>query len=87
MYYQRVSDLLKYKRTLKGISQEVLAAHIPGVSGQLISNIERGLYTMPLKYVRAVCILLEIEQKDFIEALSLDYKQRLCIKLGEFHDH
>ena len=46
-------------------------------NGQFMSNIERGLCSLPSKYLMQFCAILEIPVENVIDAMVEDYKAAL----------
>lgn len=71
-----VGHLIKQTRTVKGWSQSDVSAAI-GFScknGQFISNIERGLCSLPAKKIIKICDVLGMSGEDLKTAMVRDYE-------------
>lgn len=76
--FKYIPELIKKQRLIKGISQRDLSQMIAvsvgreRLNAQFISNIERGICTLPLKYTEAVCLTLKIKPVDIKSAFVMD---------------
>lgn len=61
---KKSGEILKQAREKAGLSQGELAKELGYSSPQLISNVERGLCSVPLKKARDFCRLTGMAQKD-----------------------
>ena len=78
MNFRHISQLIKRARheTRLMYSQAELA-HLMGFCAQLISNVERGLASIPAKHIVSVSDLLGIPYDDVIQAILNDYEFKL----------
>jgi len=77
--FNHIAKFLKDKRTHhpKEYSQSELS-HILGYkNGQFISNVERGLCSVPLKSLPKICEVLEINKDELKKVLLEDYEKTL----------
>jgi len=77
--FNNIAKFLKDKRTHhpKEFSQSELS-HILGYkNGQFISNVERGLCSVPLKSLPKICEVLEINKDELKKVLLDDYEKTL----------
>ena len=77
--FNNIAKFLKDKRTHhpKEYSQSELS-HILGYkNGQFISNVERGLCSVPLKSLPKICEVLEIDRDELKKVLLDDYEKTL----------
>ena len=79
----RVSKMLRGKRLELGISQEDLAKKIGMKQGQFISNIERDLCALPVKYIREISKILDIDPRDITVLMKEDFNEYLDEQLTE----
>ena len=63
---KRLGQYLKARRLEKSISQNDIAKRLKLKSGQMISNIERGLCSPPLYQVRIMSQLYGISEQDLL---------------------
>lgn len=73
--FKNMASYLKEKRLNAQYSQEQLADHIGFKNGQFVSNIERGLCTIPPKHFTKTAQILKIERQELVEAYLLDVRQ------------
>lgn len=71
--FENVGNLVKKHRKKLGMSQEKLARSMGYKNGQYISNLERNLSGLPLKEVKTIKKILQIESSDIKLALVNDY--------------
>lgn len=77
--FDNIAKLIRTKRINhpKGYSQSELS-HILGYkNGQFISNVERGLCNIPLKMLKKVSEVLDIESLALKESILKDHEQTL----------
>lgn len=70
---KRVSKMIRGKRLELGISQHQVAKRIGMKQGQFISNIERDLCALPIKYVQRIGKVLDINADHLVVAIKEDY--------------
>lgn len=70
--FNHIAKLLKESRLAKGMSQNELAKAVGFKNGQFVSNIERGICSIPFKKVPLVCELLEIKKNVVLHAVHQD---------------
>jgi ribosome-binding protein aMBF1 (putative translation factor) len=63
------------------MSQEVLSAEIGYQNAQFISNVERGLCTVPAKRIAKLCEVLKIEPHEVVNAIVQDYESHIRSRL------
>ena len=71
-----IARLIRHHRTQKKLTQKELAFKL-GVHPQLISNIERGVMSFPLKHSRAMCDALGIKNKQWRGLVIRNYEEKL----------
>lgn len=71
---------IKKLRTKVGMTQNELAAAI-GVSGQLISNIERRVAQVPFGRMRKMAEALDVDVELLVNDRVIKYRQRLMRSL------
>ena len=59
------------------VSQSKLSSELGYRNGQFISNVERGICSIPLDKVKKVADVLSIDAEDIKEALVDDYKSKI----------
>ncbi len=77
-----VGLFLKTKRLEKGLTQSDVAHKLGYGSPQFISNIERGISSIPLKSLRAFVDLYSASPVEVLEILLADKRQYLSEQLG-----
>lgn len=75
--FPNIAKLIKSSRLKLGVSQTFLAANIDAKGGQFVSNIERGLCSIPEPKVKAVAKVLNISEEAIINAMVEDYREQL----------
>lgn len=80
---KNIGIAIKENRKKVGISQVRLSQELGYKNGQFISNVERGLCSIPLKKVQRVSQALKVPMKVFTEALVSDYKEHISRTLSE----
>lgn len=73
--FTHVGNVVKQYREMSGLSQAKLGEKL-SLNNQMISNIERGICTLPLKHFTKVCDLLKIDE-DGVEDLKIAYLKDL----------
>ena len=74
--FNHVANLLKSKRLThhKRYSQSELSKLLGYKNGQFISNIERGLCNIPLKNLKHLSEILDINQSELKQAMLADFE-------------
>lgn len=74
--FQHVAKLLKKYRNLhpKKYSQAELSNLLGYKNGQFISNIERGLCSIPLKNIVQVIDILDVPKQEMYDAVMKDFE-------------
>lgn len=72
---KRVAKIMRGKRIELGFSQDGIAQLIGMKQGQFISNIERNLCALPVKYVHKVGKILEINADTLASAMKEDFAE------------
>lgn len=77
--FSHIAKLVKTRRLghPKTYSQTELSTLLGYKNGQFISNVERGLCSIPLKNLKRLCEVLEISQDDLKSALLKDFEKTL----------
>jgi len=71
--FNNIAKLVRVKRQALGISQNEMADLIGFSSrGQFISNVERGLCSIPFRKVKTVASLLKVDTSEIINAILED---------------
>lgn len=71
---------LRKMRERAGLTQEEFGQQL-GVDGQFVSNIERGVASLPPKHFPKVAELCKVEVKQLVAWSVARYKQRLNEKI------
>lgn len=87
MVYIHLPLLIHTTRERLEITQHELGSKLgmtPVSAGQFISNMERGLCTMPIAYWKKLSKTLHIPLKDIIEAYLADERHKVERELEEY---
>jgi transcriptional regulator with XRE-family HTH domain len=82
--FEHIAKLIKEKRVghPKGFSQTDLSHLLGYKNGQFISNVERGLCSIPLKMLSKVCHILQINREEMKLAVMKDYDRTIELHLN-----
>ena len=74
-----IGKLIKESREASNpvVSQSKLSSELGYRNGQFISNVERGICSIPLDKVKKVADVLSIDAEEIKEALVEDYKSKI----------
>lgn len=77
--FKNVATLIRTRRTEhpKQYSQADLSDQLGYKNGQLVSNIERGLCSLPLKMMKKASEILSINPDELKAAILKDYEETL----------
>ena len=77
--FKNIAKLIRTKRTdhPKKYSQSELSMTLGYKNGQFISNVERGLCSIPLKMLAKVCVVLDINYDDIKKELLKDFEETI----------
>lgn len=77
--FKNIAVLIKTKRMnhTKNYSQSDLSALLGYKNGQFISNVERGLCNVPLKMMKRISEVLDINQEEIKVAILKDHEETL----------
>ncbi|EPZ51897.1 hypothetical protein M902_2329 [Bacteriovorax sp. BAL6_X] len=77
--FENIAELIKVKRRSLSpkVSQQGLSYRLGYKNGQFISNIERGLCSVPLRSLNTVCSVLKVSKEELKEVLLKDYEQTI----------
>lgn len=80
-----IADLVKKYRLLhpKKLSQVELSNLLGYKNGQFISNVERGICSIPLKALGDLMKTLAIPQEELVKAMVKDYEETVINHLNE----
>lgn len=81
----RLGLFLKTKREEKGLTQSEVARTLGYGSPQFISNIERGISSVPLKSLRLIIDLYGVSSDEIVDILLQEKKQQLARALSHPH--
>ena len=87
--FSAIAQFVSKHRKLKGISQMSLAKKIGYKNGQFISNIERGLCSIPPEKAKVLCKELVIDSdldyinERLVDAVVLDYENNYRSELAK----
>ena len=71
--FENIAMLVKTYRQPKGISQSQLSRELGYKNGQFISNVERGLCSIPFEKIGKLSQVLEVPTTEVKEAILRDY--------------
>ena len=71
--FQNIAKLIRKYRSQTDMSQNDLSAKLNYKNGQFISNVERGLCSVPLKTLKNLVAVLNIPADELREAMLQDY--------------
>ncbi|MFG1499564.1 hypothetical protein ABMA70_05085 [Halobacteriovorax sp. XZX-3] len=77
--FENIAELIRVKRRSLSpkVSQQGLSYRLGYKNGQFISNIERGLCSVPLRSLNTVCSVLKVSKEELKEVLLKDYEQTI----------
>jgi transcriptional regulator with XRE-family HTH domain len=75
--FKNVATVVRKRRNELNISQQALSDMLGYRNGQFVSNVERGLCSVPTKKVKEVAELLKLDPEDLIEAILADKEKEL----------
>lgn len=86
--FMNVANLVRIKRQEhpKKLSQGKLSKELGYKNGQFISNLERGLCSIPLKGMRRFIEVLGINEEELKDAILKDYEETIEYYLNEYPD-
>ena len=70
--FENIALLLRSRRAEVGVSQESFSHSLGYKNGQFVSNVERGLCSIPYKKIPICADLLKIDPEEIIEAIVAD---------------
>jgi len=78
----KVARFIRQKRLEKTTTQLAMAKFLsvtdkPGVTAQIISNIERGLVQLPVAWLPLVAQFFGVEQDELLNLMAEDYKENI----------
>lgn len=71
--FKNIGKLVKTTRDAKGISQTYLSKELGYKNGQFVSNIERGICSIPFEKIPTLANLLSLDPLAIKEAILKDY--------------
>ena len=83
--YKNIAKLVHDSRIKKGLSQPDLANLLGYLNGQMISNVERAICSIPWGRIVKLSELIDVPPVIIIEAMVNDYQEnlkRVCNKDG-----
>lgn len=75
--FENIGRLIRHSREGVEMSQSKLSECLGFKNGQFVSNIERGLCSIPADKVGAVSNMLHISRLEIVEAMVQDYKENV----------
>jgi transcriptional regulator with XRE-family HTH domain len=86
--FNHIAKLIRLKRIShpKNYSQSDLSVLLGYKNGQFISNVERGLCNVPLKMMKKISEVLEINPDEIKEAILKDHEETLTNFFNKTHN-
>lgn len=75
--FHHIALAIRLARRAKNISQDELASKVGYKNGQIISNVERGIASIPERQIQVFSDVLGISVESLVEAMGKDYTDRL----------
>lgn len=75
--FNSIAKVIRQAREVAGISQVELSKQIGYENGQFISNVERGLCSVPAAKVVKLTEILNISSKSITDAMTEDFQANL----------
>jgi ribosome-binding protein aMBF1 (putative translation factor) len=75
--FNSLAALINKARREKGITQVKLSKIINYKNGQFISNVERGLCSLPAKHVNVTAEVLGLTPTQIVEGMVDDYRNKI----------
>ncbi|GIL16756.1 MAG: hypothetical protein BroJett040_05070 [Oligoflexia bacterium] len=82
MKEKELGTYLKTKRESKGLTQSDVASKLGYGSPQFISNIERGISSVPLKSLKVLIDLYELNTGEIVDILLTEKRTEIINELG-----
>jgi transcriptional regulator with XRE-family HTH domain len=79
---KKINELLVESRKKSGLSQIEVSIYLGLTSPQYVSNIERGICAPSMDVVIKLITLYGLNKTQVVNALILDYKESLHLKIG-----
>lgn len=80
--FKHIAEFVKTRREEVGLSQTELSQSIGYKHGQFISNIERGMCSLPAPKIRSLAISLKTTNRPIIDAMVADFHDNLVRQSG-----
>ncbi len=80
--FQNIAQLIRKYRHKTDLSQTDLSVKLNYKNGQFISNVERGLCSVPLKTLKQIAEVLSIPSSELRDAMLQDYALDIDNALG-----
>lgn len=79
-YFNNIAQLVRDNRYKNKLSQVEVTNALDYKSSQYVSNLERGLCSIPANKISELSDILNLPTEDIIDAMVNDYKNRIeCI--------
>ncbi len=75
--YTNIGNFVKSARAEKGLSQAELTEKLGYTNAQFISNIERGICSLPPTKIDLFCKLLQVKKEAIKDALRKDFEDSI----------
>lgn len=80
--FKHIAEFVKTRREELGISQQDLSTSIGYKHGQFISNIERGVCSLPAFKILSLAVSLKTQPRPIIDAMVKDFHDNLLRQSG-----
>lgn len=75
--FDNIADTVRFHRIKMGLSQTDLSKVLNYKNGQYISNVERGLCSLPARTLHKLSAALRVSTEDLVEKMVLDFRENL----------
>lgn len=80
--FKNIAEVIRVKRTAAGISQQDLSGLIGYKNGQFVSNVERGLCSIPQEKIYLIAGLIKAEPQELMTAIAKDFTDHMERTVG-----
>jgi transcriptional regulator with XRE-family HTH domain len=80
--FNNIAKLSLEARIKSGLSQVEVAKAVGYRNGQFVSNVERGICSIPTKNLKKYCSTVKLNVNDAITAILNDYQETITEELG-----
>lgn len=71
--FPNIAKFIQHYREYADLSQQELSTKLGYINGQFVSNIERGLCSIPVKKYKTLCKILNVFPEELEQVLMLDH--------------